>query len=245
MAQSGFGVQIIWNTTLIGEVNGDISLPDSTAEETDSTSHDNLYGIKSKKLTSISQGDGTFKVFYYGTTVQKALWADHIARTIRPCIVVMPMDFCGGGYSYKFNAQIKSIKRNIPQSGFVNWDVTITPVSAVTEVTTASAALTTPFLTFTDDAANPLLATETPAAATYEYNLECYSDDAHYHIVPTAAAGTIYVNGDVCVSGAASAALTAPAAIGDVVMGIVMVTQANKTPKVYKIRVQKGLTAAP
>jgi hypothetical protein len=71
MAQTGFGVQVLWNTTLVGEVTGDVSLPDSTAEETDSTSHDNLSGIKSKLLTSITQGDGSFKIFYYGTTVQK------------------------------------------------------------------------------------------------------------------------------------------------------------------------------
>lgn len=245
MAQSGFGVQVLWNTTLIGEVNGDVALPDSTANETDSTSHDNLYGRNSKKLTSTTQGDGTFKVFYYGTTVQKALWTDHIARTIRPCMIIMPMDFSGGGYSYKFNAQIKGIKRNIPQNGFVNWDITITPVSEVIEVTTGSAALTTPFVAFKDNDSNALTPTETPAAATYEYNLECYSDDTTIVVTPTAAAGTIYVNGVAVVSGADSDPITAPSAIGDVIMIIIMVTQANKTPKVYKVRVQKGLTAHP
>jgi len=245
LAQTGFGAQVLWSTTLIGEVNGDITLPDSTAEETDSTSHDNLWGIKSKLLTSITQGDGTFKIFYYGSTVQKSLWTDHIARTIRPCMVIMPMDFAGGGVSYKFNAQIKSIKRVIPQTGFVNWDITITPVSPVLEVDTASDGLTTPFLAFTDDDSNNLAPVETPANATYEYNLECYSDNTNITVTPTAAAGSIYVNGTLVASGEASGNILCPTAIGGVTMIIIMVTEANKSPVVYKVRLQKGLAAHP
>jgi hypothetical protein len=245
MAQAGFGVQVLWNTTLVGEVNGDVSLPDSTANETDSTSHDNLGGINSKYLTSITQGDGTFKIFYYGSTVQKSLWTDHIARTIRPCMVIMPMSFAGGGISYKFNAQIKSIKRVIPQNGLVNWDITMTPVSAVTEVVTGADGLTTTFFSIADDDSNNLTPTETPATATYEYNVECYSDNTYVKVTPIAAAGTIYVNGTAVGTGVASGEITAPANIGDVIMIIIMVTEANKTPKVYKIRVQKGLTAHP
>jgi hypothetical protein len=157
----------------------------------------------------------------------------------------MPMDFADGTYSYKFNAQIKSIKRVIPQTGLVNWDITFTPVSAVTEITTGAAGLTTPFWAMVDDDSNVLDSTEAQAAATYEYNVECYSDNTSVVVTPTAAVGTIYVNGTVVASGVASGAITAPVATGDVIMIVIMVTEANKTPKVYKIRVQKGLTAHP
>jgi hypothetical protein len=245
LAQSGFGVQVLWNGVLVGEVTGDITLPDYSTEEMDSTSHDNLKGIKSKILTSVIQGDGSFKINYYGNTVQKALRTDFIARTKRQMQIVMPMDFAGGGYSYKFNAQIKSLKPVIPQAGLVNWSITFTPISEVVEVTTWAAGLTTPWFTVADDDSNALTPTETPATATYDYNVECYSDNTYVKVTPTAAAGTIYVNGTVVVSGAASGEITAPTNISDVVMVIIGVMELNKTPRIYKIRVVKGLTAHP
>jgi hypothetical protein len=149
------------------------------------------------------------------------------------------------GVSYKFNAQIKSIKRSAPMSGFVNWDVSFTPNTEIQKIATLAGGLTTPFMSFADNDSNALTTTETPATATYDYNLECYSDDTSVTVTPTSAAGTIYVNGTIVVSGAASGAITAPSAIGDAIMIIIMVTEAAKTPKVYKVRVQKGLTAHP
>ena len=244
-AQAGFGVQIVWGTLLVGEVNGDVVMPDKTANEKDSTSHDNLKGIGTKILTSITQGDGSFKCFYYGAAEQDAMSADADARTSRPIQFIFPPYGKLKGVSRKFNAQIKSIKETLPQDGFINWDVTFTPNSAPIKISTLAAGLTTPWLSFADDDANALTPTESPANATYDYNLECYSDNTWITVTPTAAVGTIYVNGTGVTSGAASGHITAPTNIGDVIMVLIMVTEAGKTPQVYKVRVQKGLTAHP
>jgi len=244
MAQSGTGVQVVCGSTLIGEVV-DMKLPSRTVNEADSTSHDNLEGVESSIPTTITQGDGTVKINYYGSTVQDALWTDMTARTIREWMFIMPMAFAGGGRSYTFNGYIKSINMTTPMKGPVQWDITVKAISSTVPKTTGAAGLTTPFMAFIDNDANAITPTETPAQTTYEYNLECYSDDTYLILTPTAAVGTIYVNGTVCVSGAASGHITTPTATGGVIYIVVMVAEAGKTPKVYRIRVQKGLTVHP
>ena len=64
-------------------------------------------------------------------------------------------------------------------------------------------------------------------------------------ITPTANAGTIYVDGTKVGTGVASSVITLNSGIGAVTMVPIVVTEINKTPKIYWIRFRIGTTAQP
>lgn len=245
MAQSAAGIQVLRGSTLIGEI-ADVNQPGYTVGKNDSSSHDNLGCIESSVPGWISKTDGTIKINYYGSTVQDALWTALLAKTISQWTICMPQRSTAlKGKSYVFNGYIGGIKPAYPMRGNVQWDITIVPTDLITPVSTWADGLTTPFLSIADDDSNALTPTETPAQATYEYNVQCYSDNTSFTITPTATTGTIYVNGVVVVSGAASSAITAPSASGEAVYASIVVLETNKTPKIYLIRVVKGWSVHP
>lgn len=242
-AQRGTGVQCVWGTYLIGEVL-DANPPKKTVNKADSTSHDNIGGVETSTPSSIAQSDGTIKIFYYGSTAQNALETDMDARTIREVQFIMPPSFAGGGISYHCNAYIGGISPSWPMKGNVTWDITIVPTSALTKCSTWATGLTTPFFVIKDEHTTSMqtLVSPTAANATYEYEAQCYMDNASFNITPTATAGTIYVNGTVVATGVASGAITPPTSSGQAVVASIMVTEAGKTPKIYLIRVTKNFS---
>jgi hypothetical protein len=114
-------------------------------------------------------------------------------------------------------------------------------------ITTLGAGLTSTFFTITDQdsPANALTPVPAAAAAVYEYAVEAYADDTSILITPTATAGTIRVNDTIVVSGAASGAITLNTGTGAVTMVSITVTELNKTPRIYWLRVYFGPTNHP
>jgi hypothetical protein len=245
-AESAAGYHVIWGTGYIGETV-DPKIPDETRNMVDNTTHDALAangGYETKSKTTITQGDGSIKIYYIGSTVHKALRTDFKAGTERDCYMIRPSSGALAFTCRKFTAIISKMAEPIDKKGNVIWECTITPTSGQTDIEIPATGLTTPFFVVTDNDANPITPVPAAAAAVYAYDVELYSDDTTFTITPTATAGSIYVNGTLVVSGAASGAITAPAA-GKKMYVPIVVFEPTKCPKPYLLVVHKGPVAHP
>lgn len=247
-AESAAGYHVIWGTSYIGETV-DPKMPDETRNMVDNTTHDALAangGYETKSKGTITQSDGSIKIYYIGSTVHKALRTDFLAGTEREVYFIRPSNGALAFTCKKCTAIISKMSEPIDKKGNVTWELAITPTSGQTDVETPATGLTTPFFTIGDDdtPANVITPVPAAAAAVYAYHVELYADNTTFLITPTATAGSIYVNGTLVVSGAASGAITAPVAGKKMYLPIV-VFETSKTPKPYLLIVSKGPTNHP
>ena len=247
-AVSAAGYHVIWGTSYIGETI-DPKMPDETRNMVDNTTHDALAangGYETKSKGIITQGDGSIKIYYIGSTVHKALRTDFLAGTERDVYFIRPSLGDLAFTCKKCTAIISKMAEPIDKKGNVTWELAITPTSGQTDIETAATGLTTPFFTIADDDSPTNAITPVPAAAAavYAYRAELYADNTTFTVTPTATVGSIYVNGTLVISGAASGNITAPAAGKKMYLPIV-VFEANKCPKPYLVIIAKGPTNHP
>ena len=246
-AKSSLGTFIMQGGLVLGEMY-EPSTPGQTADVKDTSAQNNIGGVKTKCVSWIDNDNLSFKVYYVGSTAQNTLLGDIYDRHFDTWTVVLPPTFgpTPGGISFNFSGQIAKCKLNVDGDGpaFIEMEVTVNGRFS-DPVTTWAAGLTTTFFTVVDNDSNALTPVPAAATAVYEYDLESYSDTTYIKITPTAAVGTIYVDGTIVVSGAASGNLTTAVGSGKVTYVSIAVTEANKTPKIYWIRVVGGLTAHP
>ena len=248
-AVSAAGYHVIWGTQYLGEVV-DPKIPKRTLNMVDKTTHDSLIvnnNMETKAPGIFSMSEGSVRIYYTGTTAQDGLETDFRASTARDCWFIRPSGGALAGKAYRCTAVISAMDEPIDKKGNVTWDIAITPTSDLTPVSTWAAGLTTPFFSIgDDDSPTPNTITPSPvaAAAVYAYNAELYADNSTFKITPTAAVGTIYVNGVLVASGAASSTIPAPDA-GKYTYVSVVVYETNKTPKPYLIRLKKGSVTKP
>lgn len=245
-AVSAAGYHVIWGTSYIGETV-EPKIPKETLNMIENTTHDALAangGYETKSPGIIASADGSIKIYYIGNTVHKALRTDFKAKTERECWFIRPSSGGLAGTARKCTAVISSMDEPIDKKGNITWELSITPISGITDVETAAAGLTTPFFVVTDDDSNTITPSPAAAAAVYAYAVELYADNTTFTITPTASVGTIYVNSVLVVSGAASGAITAPAQ-GKKLYVPIVVHETNKTPKPYLLCVSKGLVNHP
>jgi hypothetical protein len=248
-AVSAAGYHVIWGTSYIGEVI-EPRIPKETRNMVINTTHDALAangGVETKSIGTITQDDGSIKIYYLGSTVHASLKTDFKAGTERTVWFIRPQSGALIGTSVKCTAVISSLDEPIDKNDNVTWEMSITPTGALTEVSSVSANLTTPFFVVSDDdtpTPNVIIPVPAATAAVHAYNVELYSDNTTFTITPTASTGTIYVNGVLVVSGAASGAITVPAAGKKLYIPIV-VMEANKTPNPYLLCMYPGSTTHP
>ena len=247
-AVSAAGYHVIWGTSYIGEAI-DPKMPDETRNMVDNTTHDALAangGYETKSKGIITQGDGSIKIYYIGSTVHKALRTDFLAGTERDVYFIRPSLGDLAFTCKKCTAIISKMAEPIDKKGNVTWELAITPTSGQTDIETAATGLTTPFFAIADDDSPTNAITPVPAAAAavYAYRAELYADNTTFTVTPTATVGSIYVNGTLVISGAASGNITAPAAGKKMYLPIV-VFEANKCPKPYLVIIAKGPTNHP
>jgi hypothetical protein len=240
---STLGVFILQNGLVIGEMDQP-KYPGATATEKETRSQNNIGGVMTKLVTWINHDNLGFRVMYTGSAAQETLRTDIYDRDMDTWMVVMPPDFHSGGHSFSFSGQIAKCVLT-EDDGLAYLDMEVTVNGRITPVTTWAAGLTTPFFSVVDNDSNALTPSPAAAAAVYEYDLEAYVDDTSIAITPTATAGTIYVNGTVVATGVASGAVTINTGAGKVTYVSIVVSELNKTPKIYWIRVHGGTTAHP
>jgi len=241
--QSTLGVQVLKNGLPIGEMD-EPTYPGPTAAEKETRAQNNIRGVMTKLVTWINHNNLAFKVKANGSIAQATLQADIYDRDMDTWAIVFPPDFHGGGHSFSWQGQIaKCIP--VEDDGVSYLDMEVTVNGRLTPCTTWAAGLTTTFFTVVDDDINALTPSPAAAAAVYEYDLEAYSDNAYIKITPTATAGTIYVQGVVVATTVQSGEIAINVGAGQVTYVSIVVTELNKTPKIYWIRVHGGPTAHP
>lgn len=247
-ALSAAGYHVIWGNSYIGETV-DLKIPKESRNMIDNTTHDALAangGVETKSIGTLTQADGSIKIYYLGSTVHAALKTDFKAGTERTVWFIRPQSGSLIGSSVKCTAVISSLDEPIDKKGHITWEMTITPTGALTEVTTVADNLTTPFFAIADDDSNAITPSPVAAPTVHAYNVELYIDNTSFTITPTcSASGTaIYVNNVLVVSGAASSAITAPATGKKLYIPIV-VHKANATPNPYLLCVYLGSVPHP
>jgi hypothetical protein len=239
------GAYVLYNGTVYAELL-DVTEPTISIEKVPTTTHDDG-GVASRIPGETEHGDLKFRVNFVNDTAQAALRALAIAKTVGTWQIVYPLASFTLGY--EIPGFVSNLTKSLPQKGSpATWDITISPSNSVTERTTAATGTTTPFLSIADDGDHALTLTPSAANAVYEYDCQSYTDSVHLHITATATTGTIYVDGVVTGTGVASAAITHSSttySAGKIHTIFVVVTESGKIPKIYKIRVTRGITASP
>lgn len=243
-AGSTLKTYLMQNGLVVGEMY-EPNMPEATADVKDTSAQNNQCGVKTKLVSWIDHGVFACKVYYTGSPAHETLRADIYDRAMDTWTVVMPASFHGGGHGFSWTGQISKCKLNIDGEGPAYLELEITVNGKMTPTTTWATGLTTPFFAVVDDDSNALTPSPAAAGSTYEYDLEVYSDNAYIIITPTATPGTIYVNGTVVATGVASGNLALNVGTGQVTYMSIVVTELNKTPKIYWIRCHGGPTAHP
>lgn len=241
--QSTLGVMVLKNGLPIGEMD-EPKYPAATATIKETRAQNNIGGVMTKLVTWIDHDVLGFKVKYTGSAAQETLRTDIYDRDMDTWAVVMPPDFHSGGHSFSWSGQISKCALT-EDDGVAYLDMEVTVNGRITPLTTWATGLTTPFFSVVDDDSNALTPSPAASGSVYEYDLEVYSDNAYIIITPTATAGTIYVNGTVVATGVASGNLTLNVGTGQVTYMSIVVTELNKTPKIYWIRCHGGPSAHP
>lgn len=234
-------VSVIRGVKLIGELV-DVTLPIPDVQEVDATTYDSPDMIEQVIAGWIKQGQAKFTLNYLAITNHDDLIEDVYDRTTELWTFVLPTS----GRSISFSGFIKSAEEKIPLKEGHQITVTVTPQTKLTRVSTVSAGLTTTWISFKNQEDEAITNfTPTAADAVDEYYVTSFSDDTGIKITPVAAAGTIYVNGTIVASGAASSAITIGTATGSIKNIPILVWESGKAPKPYWIRVTHGTVASP
>lgn len=247
IAKSSLFFRVIHGGLILPEVKK-ITEPKGTTAKTDSTSQDNLYGVKSRDVGWKDMGDMTLTLVDTGGSTFGdliTLWKNGTKQVWEICYAPL-----GSGRSITFTGFVSGVGHaHADDGGAQTIELTVTPVSDFTVLTTGAAGLTTPFLSIADDDAHALTLSPAAANATYQYEATAFSSGTENNnsdtvlVTPTAAAGTIYVNGVVVASGAASGAITLNQTQGDVTYISIVVQETGKASKSYFVRITMGTAA--
>ena len=157
-------VSVIRNTTLIGELV-DVTLPIPDVQEVDATSFDSPDMIEQVIAGWIKQGQAKFTLNYLAITAHDDLLEDVYDRATDLWTFVLPTS----GRAISFSGFIKNSEEKIPLKDGHQVTVTVTPQTKISRISTVSGGLTTPFISFKNQADESITAfTPTPAAATYD-----------------------------------------------------------------------------
>lgn len=226
----GYGIGFSWNGNTVGNLNS-IPGPNMTATSVDVTTHDSPDGYMEFVQGLIDAGEvpvaGNFKPD--DTNGQVAMLTDFNNRQERTCVITLPNSIATWtftGFLTAYAMGEATTDGAIPFSATVK--ITGKPVLAVA----TSTGLTTPFFSISESA------DVTPAASgsVYDYVAVVATGISSVTVTPTASAGVIKVNGNIVATGVASSAIPLGAA-GSLTTITITVTETNKAPKIYTIKV--------
>lgn len=248
MAKSSLFFRVIHGNKILPEVKK-ITEPKGSTAKTDSTSQDNLYGIKTRDVGWKDMGDMTLTVVDTGGSVfgdLLTLWKNGTKEVWE--IEYAPV---GSGRAITFTGFISGLGHgHADDGGAQTIEVTVTPVSYFTILTSGCTGLTTPFIVVADDDSHTLAPSPTASGTTYNLEYTAYSDSGTENnnsdtvtVTPTASSQTIYVNGTAVTSGQASGAITLNQTQGDVTYISVVVSKTGYASKTYMLRITMGTAA--
>jgi hypothetical protein len=234
--KAALGSLFVWNNYPVAELTSIIG-PNSNGETVDITNHDSPSSYREKVLGFLTPG--TFEIegnfIPTDTNGQVAMIGDHYTRDSRAGLICFP----GGIGTFSFTGRIEGFRTMAPVGDKLGFTASVAVSGKPLFIggTDVSAGLTTPFFALRDNGSNAVTPSPAAATAVYMYEASLDSGDTAIAIQPTAAAGTIKVNGTTVVSGAWSSNISVTS--GGSKLLVVTVQETGKTVKVYRIWVTR------
>jgi predicted secreted protein len=235
VAFSGHGTLVVWNDYPVAELTS-VTGPNSDLQEIDVTNFDSPDDYREFIMGAIESGEFTIDGNFIPTDTngQIAMIADHQARTSRTGRIIFPE----GKAMMTFTGRIKTLTLSTSYDSKVSFSATF-KVSGSTTFTTVSAAdgLTTPFFALRDQIGNAITPSPVAAGDTYWFAATLDAADTAIAVQPTAAAGTIKVNGAAVTSGAWSGDISVTS--GTTKLVVIETLETDKVSRVYRIHVTR------
>lgn len=231
-ATAAFGTILTRNGNPIAELNniGDIEL---SQEFIDVTTHDSSGGYREFIAAKIREaGEVAIEGNFLATDTdgQIGLKNDLEAGTVQNFVITFPE-----GTSWTFTAVVSKFSISSPLEKQMGFSATLKIAGKPSLAINVSTGLTTPYFAISNDA----VIVPAPAVAVYEYVATVLTAVSSITVTPTAANGTITVNGNVVASGVASSAIVLGPA-GSITNVRIVVTETGKAPKTYAIQIARA-----
>ena len=229
----GFGASLVWNGATVAGLTK-ISGLKFHVEALDGTTHQSASAHKEYFPGLVDMGDVTVEGFYDFTDSpgQLAMVTDLNARAVRTGKITFPAPLATEWPFTGFLIDCEPASFTV--DGLVPFTATIKVSGVAPLALTASTGLTTPFFALNNSA----VISPAPSGSVYDYVATVLTGITSIVVTPTASAGVITVNGNVVASGVAASAIPLGSA-GSITIITIVVTETNKIPKTYVIRVDR------
>lgn len=232
---SSLYTRLLRNGYVVAEITsmGDVSV---IRDDIDITHYDSDDGYK-EYLPGLADGgeitiEGNFIVG--DTNGQIGLKADFEAGTVQSFELALPN---AANSSWEFSAIVNSFGETQPNGEAIGFTATMKVTGKPTLILDdGSTGLTTPFFTLAGEISGAITPSPAASGSVYLYSATAGGSDTYVAVTPTAAAGTIKVNGATVASGNPEN-VTTPAATTTPVF--ISVKETSKAPKIYKINITR------
>jgi hypothetical protein len=229
----GYSATFTWNgvavagLTKIGGLKIHVDAVEGTTHQSPSAHKEYFPGL-------VDVGDVTIEGFYdYADSPgQLAMVADAKARTVRTGVITFPASLAAAWTFSGFLTDCQPADFSV--DGLIPFTATIKVTGVANLGLTTSTGLTTPFFALNNSA----VISPAPSGSVYDYVATVLTGITSIVVTPTATAGVITVNGNVVASGVAASAIALGSA-GSITIITIVVTETNKIPKTYVIRVDR------
>jgi hypothetical protein len=229
----GFGATFTWNGASVAGLTK-IGGVEITTEAIDATTHQSPSAFKQFIAGLRAVSDISIEGYFDNADAagQLAMNTDSGTGVPRTCTVAFPAIL---GAAWTFSAFLNNCKlADFPMDGLIPFSATIKVTGVPSLGLTLSTGLTTPFFSMNNSA----VISPAPAGSVFDYVATVLTGITSIIVTPTASAGVITVNGNVVASGVAASAITLGSA-GSITIITIVVTETNKIPRTYIIRVDR------
>lgn len=234
-AKSAFGTTLKKGAVAIAEVTS-IGGPSLSADTLDVSSHGSAYGYR--EFVQGMRDGGEISIegnFIPGNAGQIALKTDFDDGSLDEYVITFPTAMAT---TWTFNAIVIGFETSAPFDDKASFTASMKVSGKPTLGVSASAGLTTPWFSVSESG----VIIPDPANDDYTYVVSFLTGVTSFTITPTAAEGTIKVDGNTVVSGEASSAI----ALGDaetVTKVEITVEETNKTRVTYTLYCSRAAAA--
>jgi predicted secreted protein len=211
-----------------------ISPPSVSRDDIETTHYDSDDGFKEYMAGLADGGDISIEcnLIVGDTNGQQGLRADYEAGTVQSFELALPN---AANSSWEINAIVKEYSESSPIGDKLGFTAILKVTGKPTLIMNdGSTGLTTPFFSIFGTNSGTLTISPSASGTIYLYSTSAHINDGLVSVTPTAAAGTIYVNGTITTSGSPA---SVPLIHGVSVPAYIVVKETAKSPKVYKINI--------
>jgi len=220
---------VIGELTAIGEMATEV-------DDLEVTNYDSDVGYREYLPGMVDGGELEITGNLYGDDAQEGLLTDYNAGTLQDFIFAFPNSL---NSAWEFDAYVKSYATSQPMDGIIRFSATLKISGKPTLIkANGSGGLTTPYFSLSGNNSGSISPSPAASGSTYLYSATADNLDTAVTVTPTAAAGTIYVNGAETASGSGESITLGDT--GTTTRVYIVVKEANKSPKIYKINITRA-----